>query len=127
MLKSAIPLLHVSDSERAEDFYCRRLGFRRTFTYRIDHRKPDPSYIGLIRDGVKLHVSSFSGDGRSGAVAAFLVEDVDALHAELVSRGAPISLEPTDQTWGNREMYVEDPDGNKIRFIRVKGLPLSVI
>jgi hypothetical protein len=23
-----------------------------------------------------------------------------------------------DQTWGNREMYLEDPDGNKLRFIR---------
>ena len=51
MLKSAIPLLHVSDSERAEDFYCRRLGFRRTFTYRIDHKKPDP---GLAQITIQL-------------------------------------------------------------------------
>lgn len=118
MLKLAIPLLHVSSSERAEAFYCQRLGFQRTFVYRVDDRKPDPCFTGLIRDGVKLHVSSFPGDGCFGAVAAFLVEDVDRLHAELVARGAPISLCPTDQTWGNREMYVEDPDGNKIRFVQ---------
>jgi catechol 2,3-dioxygenase-like lactoylglutathione lyase family enzyme len=31
MLKLAIPLLHVSDSAQAEEFYCSRLGFRRHF------------------------------------------------------------------------------------------------
>jgi uncharacterized glyoxalase superfamily protein PhnB len=29
-----------------------------------------------------------------------------------------VDLPPTDQTWGNREMYVKDPDGNAIRFVR---------
>jgi uncharacterized glyoxalase superfamily protein PhnB len=118
MLKVAIPVLHVSNSEQAEEFYCKRLGFQRTFAYRIDEEKADPCYLGLVRDGVKLHVSSFSGDGVSGGVASFLVDDVDALHAEFVKAGVRISLEPTNQTWGNREMYLEDPDGNKIRFIR---------
>jgi uncharacterized glyoxalase superfamily protein PhnB len=120
MLKVAIPVLHISSAQRAEEFYCKRLGFRRTFAYRIDDAKPDPCYMGLIRDGVQLHVSSFSGDGISGAVASFLVEEVDPLHTELVGRGAQISLEPVDQTWGNREMYVDDPDGNKIRFIQAR-------
>jgi len=46
-----------------------------------------------------------------------VVEDVDALHAELKTRGVTIDLEPTDQSWGNREMYVRDPDGNSIRFV----------
>jgi RimJ/RimL family protein N-acetyltransferase len=55
---------------------------------------------------VWLHVSSFSGDGVSGGVAGFLVDDVDARHAELVAKQVVIDLEPTDQTWGTREMYV---------------------
>ena len=25
-------------------------------------------------------------------------------------------LEPTDQDWGQRELYVADPDGNTLRF-----------
>ena len=36
-------------------------------------------------------------------------------------KGVPIDLRPTDQTWGNREMYVKDPDGNSIRFVREGG------
>jgi len=117
VFKSAIPVLHVRRAAAAEEFYCGRLGFRRQFAYRFDEAKPDPCYMGLTRDGVSLHVSSFSGDGVSGGAVFLLVEDVDALHAELVANGVPIALEPTDQTWGNREMYVEDADGNSLRFV----------
>jgi catechol 2,3-dioxygenase-like lactoylglutathione lyase family enzyme len=118
MFKSAIPVLHVASSAVAEEFYCGRLGFRRGFAYRPDPAKPDPCYMGLTRDGVWLHVSSFSGDGVSGGVVYMAVEDVDALHAELVGKGVLIDTGPIDQTWGNREMYVKDPDGNSIRFVR---------
>lgn len=121
MFKLAIPVLHVSSSAAAEEFYCNRLGFRRQFAYRLDEAKSDPCYMGLTRDGVWLHVSSFSGDGVSGGVVYLLVEDVDALYPELVAKGVRIDLEPADQTWGNREMYVNDPDGNSIRFVHEGG------
>lgn len=121
MFQRAIPVLHVRSSAAAEEFYCTRLGFRRQFAYRLGEASPDPCYMGLTRDGVWLHVSSFSGDGVSGGVVYLVVDDVDALHAELVAKGVPIDLRPTDQTWGNREMYVKDPDGNSIRFVREGG------
>lgn len=121
MLKSAIPVLHVSNSAAALKFYCEGLGFQQKFVYRPDETRPDPCYVGLIRDGVVLHVSSFAGDGVAGGVVNFIVEDLDALHAELRRNGVPIELEPTDQTWGNREMYVEDADGNSIRFVQAGG------
>jgi catechol 2,3-dioxygenase-like lactoylglutathione lyase family enzyme len=54
-------------------------------------------------------------------VVYLLVDDVDGLHEELLRKKVRIDLEPTDQTWGNREMYVKDPDGNSIRFIRPSG------
>jgi hypothetical protein len=83
--------------------------------------------MGLTRDGVWLHVSSFSGDGVSGGVVNLIVEEVDALHEELVGRGVRIDTGPVDQTWGNREMYVKDADGNSIRFIRPSsGQPSAV-
>jgi len=116
LLKLAIPVLHVSSSAAAEEFYCNRLGFRREFAYRPDAARTDPCYIGLSRDDAWLHVSSFSGDAVPGGVVFLLVDDVDALHQELLSRGVRIDLPPTDQTWGNREMYVRDPDNNSIRF-----------
>ena len=118
MIKAAIPLLHVASSFAAGDFYCHKLGFRKEFAYRPNETKDDPCYLGISRDGVWLHVSSFSGDGASGSVAQLIVDVVDALHAEFAAKGVRVDLEPTDQTWGNREMYVKDADGNCLRFIQ---------
>ncbi|MGD9723195.1 MAG: bleomycin resistance protein [Pirellulales bacterium] len=97
-------------------FYCQKLGFTRQFATRFD--TPDPCYLGVTRDDARLHLSSFSGDAVLGGVAFILVDDVDALHAELAAKGVAIELSPTDQTWGNREMCVRDPDGNSLRFVR---------
>jgi uncharacterized glyoxalase superfamily protein PhnB len=72
--------------------------------------------MGVSRDGLVLHLSSHAGDGVTGGVVYFLSDDVDRLHAEFVSRGAPIHIAPVDQTWGMRELYLRDPDGNSVRF-----------
>lgn len=115
MFKLAIPLLHVTDSVRAESFYCEKLGFRLEFAHRLD--QPDPCYMGVSRDSLWMHLSSHAGDGVAGGVVNVLVDDIDALHLELQSKNVPIALGPVDQTWGNREMYVKDADGNSIRFL----------
>jgi uncharacterized glyoxalase superfamily protein PhnB len=117
LVQAAIPVMHVSSSVAAEEFYCKRLGFRQEFTYRVDSSKPDPCYLGLARDDAWVHLSSFSGDGVCGGVVRLEVDDVDELHAELVEKGVRIDTGPIDQTWGNREMYVKDADGNSIRFV----------
>ena len=43
MFKIAIPVIHVSDSATAEEFYCKRLGFSLLFSYRPDETKSDPA------------------------------------------------------------------------------------
>jgi len=118
MIKVAVPLLHVSRSAAAKEFYCSRLGFHHEFSHCAGDSDTDPCYMGIARDGVWLNLSSFSGDGVAGGVANLFVDDVDALHAEFVAKGVPIHLEPTDQTWGTREMYIKDADGNCLRFIQ---------
>jgi uncharacterized glyoxalase superfamily protein PhnB len=118
MLKFAIPLLHVSNAAAAEEFYCGRLGFRREFAHRADESKPDPCYMGVSRDGVWLHLLSFSGDGVAGGVANLIVDDVDALHREFAAKGVTIDSGPVDQTWGKREMYAKDSDRNCLRSIQ---------
>ena len=116
MLKFAIPLLHISDSLAAEAYYCGRLGFTLDFAHRADH--PDPCYMGVHRDGVQLHLSSLSGDGDPGSVVNFVVDDVNALHKEFLAKNVVIAVGPVDQTWGNREIYVKDADGNSLRFMQ---------
>ena len=124
-LLQAVAVLRVSDFEAAEAFYCDKLGFTKNRAYRPDENRIDPTYAGLSRDGASLHVSSFTGDGALGGVAVINVRDVDGLHGELMSRGVQIDLEPTDQTWGDREMYVKDADGNSLRFCQLSNASMS--
>ncbi len=117
MFRTAIPVLHVTSSAEAEEFYCGKLGFSREFSYRPGDDL-DPCYLGLVRDQARIHLSSFRGDSAAGASVYLFVDDVDGLHAELLSRGVLVDLPPTDQSWGNREMYVRDADRNKIAFVQ---------
>jgi uncharacterized glyoxalase superfamily protein PhnB len=116
MITGAIPVIAISDSVRAEDYYCRVLGFQRMFAYRPDANKSDPCYLGVVRDGVGLHLQSFKPQRAGMTDAFFWVVDVDALHAEVSARGAVVQLPPTQQTWGTRETGIRDPDGNALVF-----------
>ena len=121
----AVAVLRGSEFEAAEAFYCDKLGCTKDWAYQPDENRIDPTYAGLSRDGASLHVSSFTGDGVPSGVPVINVRDVDELHPELAGRGVMIDLEPTDQTWGDREMYVKDGDGNSLRFCQLSNADTS--
>jgi hypothetical protein len=52
-----------------------------------------------------------------------MTEDIEALFQKSRSQGlvprdrdSPVHHGPVNQTWGTREFYVDDPDGNTLRF-----------
>jgi catechol 2,3-dioxygenase-like lactoylglutathione lyase family enzyme len=120
-LRRALAVVHVFDFATAERFYCDGLGFKPDWTYQLRRDSVNPAFATLSREGASIHVSSFPGDGVAGGVVSIYVHDVDALFDEFSGRGLSIQLTPTDQTWGNREMYARDPDGNSLPFMQ----PLS--
>jgi hypothetical protein len=75
-------------------------------------------------DGNQIHLSTFAGDGVTGTAAYCYVDDVDALFHTFLQMGlktpgnpeSPVEEGPVNQTWGMREVYVRDPDGNTLRF-----------
>ena len=50
------------------------------------------------------------------AIIEFLVDDVDALYADLQSVVENFVNVPTTMPWGNRALLFRDPDGNMINF-----------
>lgn len=124
-LRAVHPVLGSSDVVASVAFY-ERLGFREIF--RDDARAP--RYAAVARDGVELHLQWHERAGRPGTedrpVFRFLVDDVDALHAELEravalagdERGASPWALPGDTPWGTREFHLRDPDGNGLQFYR---------
>ena len=90
-------------------------------------RRPGrPSFSVLSRDGNQLFLTRHRGGGCFGQPIVITTDDVDGLFRKLRQRGlhtpgipdAPevVHEGPIDQTWGTREFYVNDPDGNTLRF-----------
>jgi ketosteroid isomerase-like protein/catechol 2,3-dioxygenase-like lactoylglutathione lyase family enzyme len=102
------------------DFYTRVLDFERV----EGGEDGDPSFCVLVREGERVFLSSHGGDGEFGQAIVVATDDVDALFGKFVARGlrtpgnpeSPVHEGPLDQTWGTREFYVDDPDGNTLRF-----------
>jgi uncharacterized glyoxalase superfamily protein PhnB len=77
----------------------------------------------LSRAGDTLLLSSYSAGGTFGQAVVVMTEDVDVLFRKFVDRGlvpperdSPVHHGPVDQSWGTREFYVDDPDGNTLVF-----------
>src|SRR5262249_36755012 len=118
MLKRAIPVIHVADAAAAEAFYCGQLGFTRVAAWRSDEKLANPAYLTIERDGVQLHVTSFT-DGTVGSWTSnvyIFSDNVDDLFAEFRRRGVEAVSSPVDQSWGTREFGVRDADRNVISF-----------
>jgi catechol 2,3-dioxygenase-like lactoylglutathione lyase family enzyme len=112
-------MLHVDDIKSAMQFYGGLLGFEEQWRYQPDPSQSNPSYVGIKLGDIFLHVSSFSGDGKNGGVAVLFMDDVNQYCKQLSSSGVDIGDGPVDQSWGNRECYIEDPFGNQLRLTQV--------
>jgi uncharacterized glyoxalase superfamily protein PhnB len=116
VFQTAIPVLRVSGSMAAQEFYCNGLGFTLLSSWRPEEAQDDPRYMTLARDGAQLHVHSFQSSIAGAGAVYVLIDDADALYAELLSRGIAVSGPPIDQTWGTREIVVRDADRNVVTF-----------
>ena len=104
-------------------FYTRVLDFERVDG---DDTTDDPCFSILSRAGDQLFLSSHSGDGEFGQAIVVTTDAVDGVFRKFRDRGlqtpgnpaAPKQVHegPINQTWGTREFYVDDPDGNTLRF-----------
>lgn len=116
-ISNAAPQFLVDRLADALAFYEQRLGFERDFVY-------EDFYASVSRDGAVIHLKcapklqAERAHRRSEEhLDAFLaVSGVRELHDELVRRGAPIVKPLEQRPWGQRDFYVEDPDGYILCF-----------
>jgi catechol 2,3-dioxygenase-like lactoylglutathione lyase family enzyme len=118
----SVPVFYSSDLLRSLAFYTGILNFELRY----------PAYrelalcngvIDLICDAAILQLSMHMGHHPTPSSVNLELDDpdqVDALFASYTARGldqshlveSPVHLAPLDQTWGTREFYITDPDGN---------------
>ena len=120
-----IPTVRCSSMRKSLAFYTGVLDFERVDG---DDEAGDPSFSVLSRDGDQLFLSSHRGDGAFGQAIVVTTPDVDALFRKFRKRGLStpgnpdpekVHEGPIDQSWGTREFYVDDPDGNTLRFMQM--------
>ena len=113
MMHGGTTIMTVKDVTESKAYYRDKLGFDVAFEY------GEPTfYVGLCNDEVTVHLVAADETPRQPGNGAMLVlvDDVDALHADLVKRGAKILKEPRDYDYGLRDFDVADLDGNMIFF-----------
>jgi len=125
-----IPTVRCRSMRAALAFYTGVLDFERVDG---DDTLDDPSFSVVMREGAPLFLSSHRGDGTFGQAIAVLTDDLESLVRKFRMRGlqtpgnpnAPQAVHegPIDQSWGTREFYVDDPDGNTLRFMQCFHLP----
>ncbi len=130
LLLAVHPVLMASAVQRSISFF-HELGFSTAFLDDPD----DPKYAGLQRDNVEIHIqwnellSASSGQDRP--VYRFLIQDVEALYREFLTR-TPNALSTSETTpwhapaitpWGTKEFHIHDPDGNGLQFYQLPPFP----
>lgn len=117
-LSTAIPVFRIFSVDKAKEFYLDFLGFTLVWEHRFEDDLP--LYAEVKRDGVVVHLSEHHGDATPGSTIFIPVEDIEALHAELIAKKYAYARPGIDaMDWG-RQIQVTDPFGNRLQFCELK-------
>jgi catechol 2,3-dioxygenase-like lactoylglutathione lyase family enzyme len=112
-------MLQCHDLQETIDFYTQMLEFRLEGTWGPEPDGP-PTWCSLDYGPGALMFTHGDGDDPDGPKVTgslyFYPDDVDALHAALVARGAKPITRPTDREYGMRDFAIEDPNGFLLIF-----------
>jgi uncharacterized glyoxalase superfamily protein PhnB len=113
MFNDAATVFIVRNVPDSVAYYRDALGFKVAFLY------GEPTiYAGFCRDNVTIHLQDASQTKRQAGQGSLyiFVKDVDAVYAEMKTRGARIIKPPADYDYGLRDFDLTDPDGNHLCF-----------
>ncbi len=117
-LERLTPMLNVADAAATIAWYA-SIGFEVVNTYEEDG---EANWAWMSRDGVNIMINrrALPPEAATGVNLYIDVDDVDALWADLKDR-VTVSEAITDQFYGMRDFWIEDPNGTILGF----GQPIS--
>jgi len=117
--------LNVSDMKRSADFYTKVLGFQQLFELKDDKGNP---WINYFKVGPGQFVELFYPRGEEPAGSkprvgfshmCFVVDDIKRTEAEILKGGGTLDRPIKLGIDGNYQMWVKDPDGNRIELMQI--------
>jgi len=117
-----IPIFRCTSMKDAVAFYTGVLDFE----LKESGASSDDWVVALINGEAELTLTSLEGDQKIAIATNVLVSNIDDLFQKYLQRGldisnkkdSPVHQGPFNQSWGNREFYVTDSDGNTLRFLQ---------
>lgn len=113
-ISRAFPNILTDDLAATRDFYVDLLGFTVAFDsdwfVNLTIVDSPAAELGIWRRGHELIPSEWQ-QSPAGMVLTFVVDDVDAVHADAVRRGLSIVTAPRNLSYGQRQMLIADPNG----------------
>ena len=110
-MKLELVQVPVADVDRAKAFYVDKVGFNADHDHQVTD---DLRFVQLTPPGSACSIAIGTGLSQmpAGSVEGLqiVIDDADAAHAELQSRGVEVS-DVQDLPWG-RFVFFSDPDGN---------------
>ena len=107
-------VLAVKNLKIEADYYIDKLGFDRDFT------APGWEFLSFgifkVMLGECADEMTAEATGNHSWFAHALIENVDQVYDEFISRGAQILSKIENKPWGIREFSVITPDGHRITF-----------
>jgi len=120
VLKTALPVVFVSNVQASSDYFRDKLGFK------IDFLHGHPAFYGSVsRGGARLHlrfvhepvITSEIRKREDGLLSALLeVDNIKSLFAEYKAAKVDFVHPLRKEPWGASAFTVLDPDGNSICF-----------
>ncbi len=113
-VRRVVPILTVTDLDRTRDAYVAILGLTEVMNHGwiVTLAGPD--------DGTERHQISLMTIDLTAPVnpdVSVEVDDVDAAHDAAVSAGLRIVHPLSDEEWGVRRFFFEDPSGNVVNVL----------
>ena len=117
--------IRVSDVDRTLEFYSGKLGFEEMLRlHREDGRLwllylriTDDQYLEVFPDAVGARAPPQESNGLNHI--CLTVADLDHVVRQLGERGVPLSRPLKVGADGNRQAWIEDPDGNRIELMEM--------
>jgi len=119
-LHQLLPVLRVASREAARAFYVDVLGFH--WDWGSEEGEGDRAFYGQVsRGGLQLHLTTEPlGPGPAIADVYFRMQGIEALRDEIAGQlGAAAGVAIRDTFYDARELEIQDPFGNVLRFAEI--------
>jgi len=117
--------IKVTDLDRSLDFYRDRLGFPEMLrlknedgsTWLVYLRITDEHYLEIFPGAENDRAPGWNANGVNHM--CFTIDDLDATTERIKAAGIALTSEIKQGLDGNRQAWIEDPDGNRIELMEM--------